>query len=154
MGTAEDMRKEAQVLDKHAGAIAAIYAAKTGLTLEEIATLLAEETWMTPDEAIEMGFADRKEEAPKVNAGAFDLSIYAKVPDTLRAGEHEGIPSRRDMERMLMQDAGLSRSQARAVLSNGYHALSGTQDAADKGDQSLSDLLEEIRSTIAIINNQ
>ena len=87
VGTAEDMRKEAQVLDKHAGAIAAIYAGKTGKDLEEIEKLMAEETWMTPDEAIELGFADRKEEASKVSAGAFDLSIYAKVPDILKAGD-------------------------------------------------------------------
>ena len=147
VGTAEDMRKEAQVLDKHAGAIAAIYAGKTGMELDEVNKLMAEETWMTPDEAIELGFADRKEEASKISAGAFDLSIYAKVPDVLKSGDHKGIPTKRDIERMLTREAGLSSEQAKAFLSKGYNALSGTREAAEEGYQ-VPHELRAVASTI------
>jgi hypothetical protein len=40
-----------------------IYAKKTGLSRSEITASLAKETWYTSDEAIELGFADRKIEA-------------------------------------------------------------------------------------------
>lgn len=38
--------------------------------------------------------------------------------------------SKRELERKLMQDAGLSRSQARALMAHGLTGLSGKQDAA------------------------
>lgn len=38
--------------------------------------------------------------------------------------------SKRELERKLTQDAGLSRSQARALMAHGHHGLSGRQDAA------------------------
>ena len=41
--------------------------------------------------------------------------------------------SKRILERKLMQDAGLSRSQARALLAQGYPGLLGKQDAATMG---------------------
>jgi ATP-dependent Clp endopeptidase proteolytic subunit ClpP len=154
IGTAEDMRKEADLLDKITGTIAELYAKRAEGDLEEIKKLMQDETWMTADEAVELGFADRKKEGKQTKAQAFDLSKfnYRKVPNALRREGHKGIPSRRDMERKLMQDAGLSRSQARALLSNGYNALSGTQDAALEGDQSLEDTIKMVRSAIAIIN--
>jgi ATP-dependent protease ClpP protease subunit len=156
MGTAEDMRKEAHLLDKITGSIAAIYANKAEGDLEDIEKLMAEETWMTADEAIELGFADRKEEAKPVKA-SFDFSKYGfkKVLGPLLPVENKEIPGKRDIERLLTRDAGLSRSQARTLLREGYGALSGTQDAADEGDQALRDgLLADIRATIAIINHQ
>jgi HK97 family phage prohead protease len=39
------------------------------------------------------------------------------------------LPTEREFERLLMRDAGLSRSQARTVLSSGYKALLTTRDA-------------------------
>lgn len=41
------------------------------------------------------------------------------------------IPTRRNFERWLTRDAGLTRKQARALMSGGYDALTGMQDAAD-----------------------
>ena len=38
--------------------------------------------------------------------------------------------SKRELERKLMQDAGLSRTEARALLAQGYAGLDGKQDAA------------------------
>jgi len=58
MGNADDLRKAANALDKIQDALAGIYVAKTGKSLDEVNALLDEETWMTADEAIAAGFAD------------------------------------------------------------------------------------------------
>ncbi len=46
-----------------------------------------------------------------------------------------GLPTEREFERLLVRDAGLSRSQARTVLSAGYKALLTTRDAGGGLDQ-------------------
>ena len=59
IGTADDMRKMAEILDKHADQLAGLYAARTGDSREDMRALMAEETWLDGPEAVEMGMADR-----------------------------------------------------------------------------------------------
>ena len=150
LGTSEDMRAEADLLDKITGTIAELYANSSGSDLKDIKKLMRNETWMTADEAVELGLADSKRGVEK-KAQACDLSKfnYKRVP---RALCEPGQPSIRKLERAL-RDAGLSPNQAKAVLAKGHNALSSTRDAAEEGDQSLNGALQAIRSTIAIINH-
>lgn len=57
LGTAEDMRKTAETLDKMADVLATAYAERSGMKKDKIRALMAAETWMTGAEAVEMGFA-------------------------------------------------------------------------------------------------
>ncbi len=67
-GNSTEFRKIADDLDKIRTAMIEVYAAKTGLTDEEIIALLDAETWLTADEAKEKGFADVVEELKEVAA--------------------------------------------------------------------------------------
>ena len=58
MGNAREMEHEAQVLREIGEAIAQAYQKKTGMSLEEIKDLLAAETYMNAQSAIEHGFCD------------------------------------------------------------------------------------------------
>ena len=58
VGNAAEMDKEAGVLRKVAGELAAAYAGKTGKDVEEIRQAMAEETWYTAEEAVAFGLAD------------------------------------------------------------------------------------------------
>jgi hypothetical protein len=49
---------------------------------------------------------------------------------------------KRDVERKLTQDAGFSRSVARALMSGGYDAIAAKQDADDEGMRELHELLK------------
>lgn len=101
-GTAEEMRKQADVLDQIRDSLVGIYTAKTGKSAEDIAALMAEETWMTGAQAVEAGFADEVA-APvqdlAASAQGFDLSNCRQVPESLRGwaarkasadAEHDG----------------------------------------------------------------
>lgn len=57
-GNVDDLDKAKTVLLKIEESITPIYAERSGLSTEKIAELLEAETWMTADEAVEMGFAD------------------------------------------------------------------------------------------------
>ena len=79
MGTAADMRAMAEALDKIAGALVKGYAAKSGKPAEDIAQLMAAETWFTATEAVEAGFADHLAEPVKI-AASFDVTRFRNAP--------------------------------------------------------------------------
>jgi ATP-dependent Clp protease, protease subunit len=82
MGTAEDMRAMAEALDKVKGSLLAGYAAKSGRAAEEIAVLMAAETWLDAKDALELGLADRVAEPVRI-AAAFDIGRFRNAPPAL-----------------------------------------------------------------------
>jgi len=142
MGTAEDMRHTASVLDKVSREIRSVYAERTGITEDRIQSLMVAETWMTSDEAIELGFADSVlgSEDGMQNISAFDFSAFANAPQSVAQMSREDRPRESDMERAL-RDAGCSRSEARAVVSAGKQALN--QRDAETGTDEIASLLRE-----------
>jgi ATP-dependent protease ClpP protease subunit len=57
-GDAADMRDTADMMEVADESIAALYAARTGKTVEEIRAIMDADTWMTGSAAVEMGLAD------------------------------------------------------------------------------------------------
>lgn len=82
MGTAGDMREMAEALDKIAGSLIKGYAAKSGKADDEIATLMAAETWFDAAEAVEAGFADRIAEPVRI-AARFEIGRFRNAPSDL-----------------------------------------------------------------------
>jgi ATP-dependent protease ClpP protease subunit len=88
-GNADDLRTEADLLDKLSDTIAGIYAEKSGRPLADFRALMKAETWFNADEAVAAGLADRvagkasasdddDEDEPedKAPANRWDLSIF------------------------------------------------------------------------------
>lgn len=67
-GNAEDMREMADVLDKIGNSLTATYVARTGKSDEDVRALLANDTYLTAAECLELGFCD--EVSPAVLATA------------------------------------------------------------------------------------
>ncbi|MGN7613037.1 head maturation protease, ClpP-related [Magnetococcales bacterium HHB-1] len=82
MGTAEDMLKTAESLEKTKSSLVTIYRDKTGLDEERIRAMMADETWLTAEEAVKTGFADRVETHVQITA-SFDLSAFKNTPTCL-----------------------------------------------------------------------
>lgn len=78
-GDAEELRKNAELLDKIKSAMLSAYANKTGMDENTIAELMDAETWFTGSEAVENGFADETTEEMKI-AACFDLSKFKNTP--------------------------------------------------------------------------
>ncbi len=79
MGTAEDMRATAEALDKVKGSLIQGYAAKSGKPDDEIAALMAAETWLDAKDALDLGFIDRIAEPVKL-AASFDVARFRNAP--------------------------------------------------------------------------
>lgn len=90
MGNAEQLRKDADVLDKVQTAMIAAYMRQTDKTEDELNDLLDAETWFSAQEAVDEGFATDvdSQEDDDANAMAavaeFDLSDFNDIPDRLR----------------------------------------------------------------------
>ena len=97
-GNADELRKMADELDKIDGILRSTYVAKTGLEEDEIREMMANETWLTADDALEKGFATEVEE-PVAIAACVDRTIlnrYHHVPENLL--EEEDLNNRGESE--------------------------------------------------------
>lgn len=84
-GNAEEMRKMADMLDKHGDAIAGVYAEHCDKSAEEMRELMRAETWMTGAEAKAMGLCDdvTAEVALAACIKDLDLTGFQRVPEAL-----------------------------------------------------------------------
>jgi ATP-dependent protease ClpP protease subunit len=79
VGNSSDMKATAALLDKVDGTLAAQYAKKSGMPLDEVKAAMDAETWYTADEAVKAGLVDRIAPGAKVDA-KWDMSAYARAP--------------------------------------------------------------------------
>ncbi|OUE50257.1 head maturation protease, ClpP-related [Citrobacter amalonaticus] len=93
-GDADELRDIAEMMDKVRDSILAAYSEKTGLSDERLIELMNDETWLSADEAVELGFADEVEKAMRLaaslndgvfslNGMSFEASRFSKLPDSL-----------------------------------------------------------------------
>jgi ATP-dependent protease ClpP protease subunit len=82
MGTAADMREMAGTLDKIAAGMTRGYAVRSGKTEDEIAALMAAETWFSAAEALEVGLATQLAEPVRI-AASFDIARFRNAPPEL-----------------------------------------------------------------------
>lgn len=69
----------------------------------------------------------------EISVVTFPMLPEARVRNVKDRGFARKVPTEREIERRLTRDAGLSRSQARALMRLGYKGLAATQDAAGHG---------------------
>ena len=77
-GNANELREQADILDKIDQSILKDYQKKTGASAEAIKDWMDNETWFTAEEALEHGFIDTIYEGEDVED--FDLSSYSNAP--------------------------------------------------------------------------
>lgn len=74
-GSAADLRKTADSLDKVRDSLLDTYVKRTDIDSDKVAAMMAEETWMNAAEAVELGFADRTGDDIKL-AAAWDMAKF------------------------------------------------------------------------------
>lgn len=83
MGNADDLREQADTLEKIGGGMVKTYMDRTGLSEDEVNALLAQDTWLSADEALEKGFATEISDEIKATA-KFDMA-RAQLPENVQA---------------------------------------------------------------------
>lgn len=88
MGNANDFLDTASLLEKVDGTIAQTYADRTGQDVKAISKMMEDETWLTADEAVANGFADKiADEAVKNESSGikWNMAAYDRAPTNANA---------------------------------------------------------------------
>ena len=83
LGDANDLRQVADTLDKVGESILQSYANQSSLDAEALREMMDAETWMTAEEAVENGFANRVAEEERAVEASWKLGAYASPPAAL-----------------------------------------------------------------------
>jgi ATP-dependent Clp protease protease subunit len=125
LGTATDMRKLADELDMIKNSIVSAYRKKSGLSDEKIVEMMAAETWMTAQEAVDLRFADEVLEPAQI-AARFDLTKFKHPPQISArsltpapAARPEPTPGPSELERARAEGA----TAAAAEISKQFNAI-------------------------------
>lgn len=96
-GNSEELRKQADDLDKITQASVEAYKAHSSLTEEEIKVLMDAETWILPNEALDYGFANcvDDEENKKASQNAF-LQLFNIIKKYQADKDGDGIDDDKD----------------------------------------------------------
>lgn len=94
-GNAEELRKQAEDLDKITQASVEAYKAHSSLSEEEIKALMDKETWILPEEALEYGFATSIDKTENQNASQ---NAFMKLFDIIKAHQEAEDPEDDDEE--------------------------------------------------------
>ena len=145
MGTSDDLRKDANLLDKVEGQMLSIYAQHTDMTDAEIVDAMAEETWYTADEAVDAGFATEVTEHGKM-AASYNLSRYkyAHAPIEMIADETPSEPPKdiRGFESRV-RSMGFSNRDAKAIASRGFTHRDDAEPEAEQLNAEMSSATPE-----------
>ena len=82
-GTADELRGQADVMDKVQEKLVNTYVKRTGGDADEMSEWMAAETWMNAEEALERGFVDSITEETRMAARVRDTKRYKHVPENL-----------------------------------------------------------------------
>lgn len=178
VGSAEDMRKAAESLDRTARNIVSIFADRTGGTEEEWMGILSAETWWSAQEAVDAGIADSVLKAPKrakakAAAGAknsFDLSIFnhagrsdAPAPQSPQAhtqtppvaeAEKEKEPTMGTLSESALQKLGLGADADDSAIEEAINALAErpttvvNNAATEPSPEQLSEVAAKLGATV------
>lgn len=89
IGNAAELRKIAEDMDKIAEAYKSAYMAKVNITKEKLDELLTNETYLTADECIEMGFADEIIEDEKIAVNSYANKSILNLVNRLKVAEEK-----------------------------------------------------------------
>jgi ATP-dependent Clp endopeptidase proteolytic subunit ClpP len=131
MGTAADMRAMAEALDRMKAGMVAAYRDKSGRDEPEIEALMREESWLSAEEAVALGLADRVEQPVRM-AARFDLSRFRNAPPQLAAILTSSTPQEDEMSdpqktRPRKPDAVDATAAGAAVTDPGTEQIAGAE---------------------------
>lgn len=138
--TAEAHKKTAEQLEKAAGEYADIYAARSGQTKEKAREIMLAETYLTPEEAKELGFCDEIDDGNGQAVAMFDYALNDNAPSYLfrisravaamtKPAAHAAPPQRKETSMtleqliaMLAARFGIAADEVKMTLNQGLSA--------------------------------
>ena len=149
-GNRFELQDTADLLEKIDNNMQEIYTAKTKIGKREIADMLKNETWLSAREMKEKGFIDSILDGKGAKA-AFDLSIFANLPDEFKATIKKEDITERDLEREIREVFNLSHNKAKEVIARCKELKGDKKEDAAADLAGINELKAEIEKTLSIL---
>lgn len=133
-GNADELRDMADTLDYVGESLVKTYAARTGMSEAEIREMLAEDTYLSAEDAVAKGFADEIEPALAI-AASFDLE---RLPENMRAAFNAA-----------QEEAPAEPPPGKQEPQDNAGTASGTSDTDDTSEGEQSDASSAPTATLA-----
>ena len=156
-GSADDMRKEADILEGITNALVKLYKGSSSKSEEELREMMDEETWMDGDAALAAGFATEVFEAPVAKASVRS-DRYSRTPKSLLAPMNgaEKAGDNSTMKEKILALLGVEANARETFLVGAFAALGVDDKAIEKaqasGDQNF--LSVHVEARITDLNNK
>jgi ATP-dependent protease ClpP protease subunit len=157
IGDANDLRKEADVLDKLKKTLINAYTRKTGMDSDEIASLMDAETWLDATQAVAMNFADGIEDGTEAAASItpesararfdkFSHSMSRKTAKNIKAEEAAPAEVLAPVEAPVVDEVAVDNSEEvmTAELQAKVDALQADLDAKNSAEAAQAQASEDI----------
>lgn len=152
-GDSEALKDAALVMDKLTESMADIYSERTGLDREQVVALMSAESYMTPEEAVRMKFADEAETEAPAYAPTYEEGVLAereriKALDELMApGRETIINEAKYITRRTAQEAAVDILKAEAARSRIEPKINGfsAPDKTAEGIKAFEDVISRKR---------
>lgn len=129
-GNASELRKEAEVLDQHMETLIDIYESNSPLSRSEIEAMLAEETWLTAEEAYELGMVTDIA-GPLKQAASVNIDMFNNAPnyllEILDYGEEEEEEEQDIQGKSMVPTDAMARNASRALEWRKEYGRGGTE---------------------------
>ena len=162
-GDSSEFRKTATMMERMADQLVDAYEKRSGQPRDQIKEMMNEETWMTADEAIALGFADEKAES-KTPVESLDVRAFHNVPlvvasvGLLQGGKLERektmAASIREIKaacRGCDADFVLGQLESEATVED---ALAAFAQVVNKSNAELKEEVEALKATIAAMEEE
>ncbi len=117
IGNAKDMRIAADIFGKFDASMQSIYASRTGKTAKAIAKLMDDETYMTAEETVNAGFADKTEQTTTIQTtGQNNMTETSSVERLSKIILAEGITGTKNRTAVAMKMATTSEMSAEEIV--------------------------------------
>lgn len=137
IGNSDEMRKTADILDKIAAQIFGIYSERTALTDDELKAAMKSETWYTPQEAVDAGFASVVQGEKVAASVNFDfLNKFSNRPASLETVQALSQPNQKEDA---MENVATENVQAK---------VEPVQDKTDERFAALESKIEEVHKNV------
>ena len=147
-GNRYELQGTADILEKIDANMQDIYTAKTKIGKRDMADMMKAETWLSAKEMKEKGFIDTILDG-KATKAAFDLSMFANLPDEFKAGGGKHEPTEREIEKAL-RDVGVPQNRAKAMLA-GCKRLEAQNDDEAAKQAEINEFKAEMKKIISTL---
>lgn len=160
IGDAEEMRKEADILDNLEQGIVDIYKARTGHDDAKLKDWMASETWFRGQQAVDDGFADAiipsKSKEKKAARSAL-LALYQHTPSDLAASDQDAPPVRQ-FEHLLRDAEQMPNALAKRLAAAAQRVFQPSRDETvtdprDEGGAAIAELAAKFSRAASLLKS-